>query len=153
MTCGRGSARAGFVLPLALFVVTIVALLASMLLQASLEDLRVARGEVAGARAQAAAESALADLLATAPDSVALGLARGAATTIDLAAGSETTKVAVQSLGGRLVRVTAAARVWSEGVRADAEHVAFLRIIPDSGGPPGSLRYQRLPGWWWAPVP
>lgn len=153
MSHTRRRARPGFVLPLALFVVTVVALIASLLIEASVEDLRVARGDIAAARAQAAAESALADLLAAAPDSAAAGLPRGATGTSTVVAASETTKVAVQSLGGRLVRVTAGARVWSDGVRADAMQVAFLRIVSDSAGPPGSLRYQRLPGWWWAPVP
>ena len=145
--------RRGFALPLALFMLTMIALLAVLLLQSSVAELHVARGELAAARAQAAAESALADALATTPDSAAFGLPRGTIFPAVVAAGAETTRVAVQSLGAGLVRVTAGARVWSGGMRADASRVAFFRIVADSAGAPRSLRYQRLPGWWWAQIP
>jgi Tfp pilus assembly protein PilX len=145
--------RDGFALPLALFMLTIIALLAALLLQGSIDELRVARGEVAAARAQAAAGSALADVLAAIPDSAVLARPRGTITPTVIAAGPETTRVSVQSLGGGLVRVTAGARVWSGGVRADASNAGFFRIVADPAGMPGSLRYQRLPGWWWTQIP
>ena len=153
MTHARAFPRSGFALPLALFMLTIVALVAMILLQGSVEELRVARGEVAAVRAEAAAGSALSDELVTAPDSVALARPRGTITLSISVAGAETTRVARQSLGAGLVRVTAVARVWSGGMRADASSVAFFRIVADSAGTPGSLRYQRLPGWWWAQIP
>ncbi|HEY2850671.1 MAG TPA: hypothetical protein VGI97_12390 [Gemmatimonadaceae bacterium] len=153
MTARRACARAGFALPLALFTLAAIALLAALLLQGSIEDLRLARGDVAFTRAQAAAGSALSDMLAAAPDSASLALPVGSTTAATIVAASETTRVAVQSLGVGVVRVTAASRVWSGGVRADAQNVAFVRVISDSAGVPGSLRYQRLPGWWWAQIP
>ncbi len=145
--------RQGFALPLALFVLTVLALLAALLLQGAVQELRVARGDVAGARAQAAAGSALSDALAATPDSAILALPRGAASTALIATGSDTTRVTVQSLGHRVVRISAAARAWSGGVRADAGTLGFVRVVPNPLGPPGGLRYERLPGWWWAPIP
>lgn len=146
-------ARAGFALPLALFMLTVIGLLAALLLQGSVEELRIARGEVAAARAEGAAVSALADALAATPDSATLALPRGTTTPALLVAGGDTTHVAVQALGRGLVRVTARARVWSGGVRADVVHVAFYRVVPDPSGPAGRLRYEPLPGWWWAQNP
>jgi Tfp pilus assembly protein PilX len=147
------SARRGFALPLALFMLTLIALLAALLLEAAVQELRIARGDVAAARAQAAAGSALSDALGATPDSAVLALPRGAISISLAAAGAETTRVAVQALGNSVVRVTATARAWSGGVRADAGHMGFVRVISDPFGPPGTLRYQRLPGWWWAPIP
>ena len=145
--------RRGFVLPLALFMLTVLGMLAALLLEDSVAELRIARGEVAGARADAAAGSALSDALSSIPDSAMLALPRGTITPSLVAAGGETTRVAVQALGGGVVRVTIAARAWSGGVRAEASNVGLMRIVSDASGPPGSLRYQRLPGWWWARNP
>jgi len=146
-------ARRGFALPLALFMLTVIALLAALLLQGAVQELRVARGDVAGARAQAAAGSALSDALAATPDSAILALPRGAISTTVIATGSDTARVAVQSLGHRVVRISTTARAWSGGVRADAGTLGFVRVVPNPLGPPGGLRYERLPGWWWAPIP
>jgi hypothetical protein len=145
--------RRGFALPLALFMLTVIALLAALLLQGAVQELRIARGDIAEARAQAAAGSALSDALAATPDSAILALPRGATSIAVVATGAETTRVAVQALGHRVIRLTATARVWSGGVRADAGILGFVRVVPNPLGPPGSLRYERLPGWWWAPIP
>jgi hypothetical protein len=145
--------RAGFALPLALFVLLVIALLAAALLEGAVQELRTARGDVAAARAAGVAGSALTDLLGSRPDSALLGRPRGSASTYAIVAGAETTAVTVQSLGAGTVRVVAAARVWSGGARADAAELGFARIVADSAGPPGTLRYRRLPGWWWAQLP
>jgi hypothetical protein len=145
--------RGGFVLPLALFMLLVVALLAAVLLEGAVQELRTARGDVAGARAAAAAGSALTELLASAPDSALLNRPRGSLSTSIVIAGAETTSVTLGPLGGGMVRVVAAARVWSGGARADASALGFVRIVTDSAGPPGSLRYRHLPGWWWAQLP
>lgn len=143
----------GFVLPLALFLLTVIALLAALLVQSSVQDVHIARGELAVARAAAASGSALADALASAPDSAVLARPRGVLVTSLLVTGSDSTHVAVQSLGGGLVRIASGTRIWSGGIRADAVSVGFARIGPDLSGPPGSLSYRRLPGWWWAQIP
>lgn len=140
-------------LPLALFALTVTALLVALLLEGAVQELRVARGEVAAARAQAAAGTALADLLASPPDSALLASPRGTSTVNWVAAGAETTSIAVQALGNRLFKVTAGGRAWFGGVRGDAANTGFARIVPDSAMSPGSLRYRRLPGWWWAQLP
>jgi hypothetical protein len=141
------------VLPLALFMLMALALLVALLFEGAVQELRTARGEVAGARAQAAAATALADQLATHPDSAQLALPRGAVSARIEASGAETTRVVLQSLGGGMVRVSAHARAWSGGMRADAEHTGLFRIVADSAGPPGGLSFRRIPGWWWAQLP
>jgi hypothetical protein len=153
MTRGGRTMRKGFALPLALFMLTVVALLAAALLQGSVDELRIARGEVAAARAEAASESALAGLLGTAPDSTILALPPGTTVPGLVAAAAETTHVVIQILGTGLVRVAASAVSWSGGLRADATEVAFMRVVADPSGTPGSLRYERLPGWWWVRNP
>jgi hypothetical protein len=131
----------------------LIALLAAILLDGAVQELRIARGDLAESRAQAASGSALADLIASRPDSAVLARPRGAVSLASIAAGAETTTVAVQSLGSGLMRMTADARAWFGGVRGNAASVGFVRIVADSAGPPGTLRYRRLKGWWWAQIP
>lgn len=150
---GRLPERRGFVLPLALFTLTVTALLVALLLEGAVQELRVARGEVAAARAQAAAGTALADLLASAPDSALLARPRGIVAYTSIVISAETTRVALQALGNRLFKLTAGARAWYGGVRGDAANTGFAQIVTDSTGSPGSVRYRRLPGWWWAQLP
>ena len=119
----------------------------------NIEELRVAHGDEALARAQAAAESALADLLSSPADSDFLSLPRGASRVSVRAHAGDTVRVTVQPLGGGLGRVVTAARSWSGGVRADVGTLALLRAVPDSTAAPATLRFHRIPGWWWAPVP
>ncbi|HEV8410787.1 MAG TPA: hypothetical protein VGQ30_09780 [Gemmatimonadaceae bacterium] len=145
--------RAGFVLPLALFVLALGAMLAALLLEGAVQELRMARGDVAVARAQAGAGTALAAFLASAADSATLARPRGTIVASVAGAGAETTTVTVQSLGNGVLRVIAGTRVWSGMQRGDAANVGFVRITRDSAGAPGSLHYVRLPGWWWAQVP
>jgi Tfp pilus assembly protein PilX len=153
MRLARPEPRRGFVLPLALFMLLVIALLAAALLEGAVQELRTARGDLAGARAAAAAGSALTDLIASRPDSALLALPRGSISTSVAIAGAETTAVTLQAMGAGTVRATTVARVWAGGARADASALGFVRIIPDSAGPPGSLRYRHLPGWWWAQLP
>lgn len=153
MTAPGSFARRGFVLPLALFMLMVMALFVALLLEGAVQELRIARGDVAGARAQAAAGTALSDFLASHPDSALLARPRGFFASGSSTAGADTTRVTLQSLGNGMLRVTASARVWSGGARGDAANLGFVRIVPDSSGSPGSLRYRRLPGWWWAQLP
>lgn len=151
---GRAVAgRRGFVLPLALFMMLVIALLTAGLLDAAVQELRSARGDVVAARALAGAGTALSDFLASRPDSARLARPRGAVESWAVEGAADTTQVVVQALGNGMLRVTATARVWSGGLRGDAANVGFVRIVPDPGGAPGSLRYRRLPGWWWAQLP
>jgi hypothetical protein len=140
-------------LPLALFMMMAIALLTALLLDGAVQELRSARGDVAAMRAEAAAGTALADLLASRPDSALLASPRGAVATGSVAAGADTTRLTIQSLGNGMLRVTAGARAWSGGVRGDASTLGYVRIGPDSSGPPGTLRFRRLPGWWWSQLP
>jgi hypothetical protein len=149
----RPDLRRGFVLPLALFMLLVIALLTAILLEGAVQELRTARGGVAAARAAAAAGSGLTTLLVSRPDSTTLVRPRGSLSAATTVSGAETTAVTLQSLGSGTFRAVSSARVWYGGVRADASVLGLIRILPDSAGPPGSLRYGRLPGWWWAPLP
>ena len=149
----RAPGRCGFALPLACFALVVLALLVALLLDGAVQELRGSRGDVALARAQAAAESALADLLSAPADSAFVALPRGDMRESLLLHSGDTVRVTVQALGGGLVRVVTAARAWSLGVRADAGTLALLRVFADSLGAPPALRFRRLPGLWWAPLP
>jgi Tfp pilus assembly protein PilX len=147
------ASRAGFALPLALFAILVLTIFVGLLFDLGVQEVRVARGQVATARAQAAAESAFADLLDTRADSSLLLAAIGTARQSTLAGREDTAVVVLQALGGATVRVSITARAWSGAIRGDVGMVAFLRVLRDSSGPPGALQFRRLPGWWWAPIP
>src|SRR5882757_2690709 len=118
MRAARRNER-GFALLMALFLLLSMAFLVAILLDGALQELRASRGDLAAARAQAAAGSALSDLLASHPDSALLALPRGAVLYPAASAaitGGDTTRVSIQSLGGGLVRCLASAHVWSGGV-------------------------------------
>lgn len=140
-------------LPLALYVLVAVAFLAALVLERGLQELRMARGELAAASATAAGESVLADLLRLPADSALLAAPRGSAVRLPVAAGAESASVAVQPLGGGLLRVVTTARASSGGVLADVAAVAFIRAVPEAASFPPVVRLHRLRGWWWAPIP
>ena len=144
--------RSGFALPFALMVLVVGAMLVSLILDGGVQELRTSRGELAAARAEAAAGSALADLFAAPPDSAFASLSRGAGIQTVLVSGADTARLTLQALGGSLARVVVTARSWSGGVRADAGALAFLELSPIAG-PPSSSHFSRIPGWWWAVYP
>jgi hypothetical protein len=146
--------RRGFALTLALVVLIVLALVVSLLLDAAVQELRTARGEVASTRVQALLESALADVLASPLDSAFLALPRGAARqSVVVSGGRDTTIVSLQALGESRVRALVTARSYSGSVRTGAAIVAFLLVVPDPAGAGGELMVRRVAGWWWAPVP
>ena len=142
----------GFALPLVLLALIALVLLTAILLDEDVQELRAARGDVAMSRAEAAAESAFADLLSSDIDSGLVGAARGWRRSSLVAAGGDTVRTELQALGGAMFRLVVGARSRSAENRADARNVLFLRLRPDSGGGTSGLRFQRLPGWWWAPA-
>jgi hypothetical protein len=150
---GSTRLRTGFALAVALLALVVLALVAALLLDAALQELRASRGDVALVRAEAASESALADLISAPVDSAVSRLPRGAARESVRVTAGDTVRLTVQSLGGGLVRAVLAARARAAGARADVTTLALLRMQPDSGPPPALLRYRRLPGWWWAHIP
>jgi hypothetical protein len=149
----RARRRCGFALPLAILALIVLALLVALLLDGAVQQLRGSRGDVALARAQGAAESALADFLSAPVDSAFAVLPRGGVRPSLLIDSGDTVRVSVQALGGGLLRVVTTARTWSLGVRADAGTFALLRILTDSLAAPPALRFRRVPGLWWAPLP
>ena len=148
----RPSGRPGFALPFALMVLVVGAMLVSLILDGGVQELRTSRGELAAARAEAAAGSALADLLTAPPDSTFASLGRGGAIQTVLVTGADTARLTLQALGGNLARVVVTARSWSGGVRADAGALAFLELSLGAG-PPSTSHFSRIPGWWWAVYP
>lgn len=146
------SRRPGFALPFALMVLVVGAMLVSLILDGGVQELRTSRGDLAAARAEAAAGSALADLLAAPPNSSFASLGRGGAIHSVLVSGADTVRLTLQALGGNLARVVVTARSWSGGVRADAGALAFL-VVSFEAGPPSTSHFSRIPGWWWAVYP
>ncbi len=145
--------RAAFALPLALIALVAVALLVAILLDAAVQDLRVGRGDLGGARADAVAETALADFL-VAPAAAGFGSSpRGSITQRTVVVHADTADLTVQVLGGDMARVVVAGRAWTNGIRSDAASVAFVRAFPSGAGAPPPLYFRRIPGWWWTPAP
>lgn len=149
----RAGRRPGFALPLALLALVVLSLVVALLLDGALQELRASRGEGALVRAQAASASALAELLSAPADSAFLLLPRGASRTTVRTAAGDTVRVTLQSLGGGLARAVVAARSWSGGAGADATTLAWFWVLPDSAPAVATLRFRRLPGSWWAPLP
>lgn len=147
------SCRRGFALPLALFALLTVLMLVTLVLDAAIQELRASRGGLAATRAAAAVESAMSELLDSSTDSLLLSSAPGTARMSVTASGAaDTVSVAVQRLGGRMVRTMVTATARASGVRGAAGAVAYLSISTDSTAVAG-LRLRRLPGAWWAPFP
>src|ERR1019366_5613880 len=121
-------ARRGFVLPLALFMLMVMALLVALLLEGAVQELRIARGDVAGARAQAAAGTALADFFASHPDSALLARPRGFIASGSNTAGADTTRVTLQSLGNGTLRDPPGA--FGPGASRAGGGLSFRRSIP-----------------------
>lgn len=150
---GPSALRRGFALPLALFALVVLAMLSAFLLDGALQEVRISRGDVALASAQAAAETGLADVLVAPADTSLSSTARGTLWQSVAAHGADTVRVTMRFLGGGLIQTITSARSWSLGVRADASTLALLRVQPDSAPGSATLRFHRLPGWWWARVP
>lgn len=148
----RRRRREGVALPLALFALLTLALLISLLLDAAMQEYRSSGGDIASVRASAAAERGLALWLSGPVDSAVAALPRGGLTATALP-GPDSVALVVQSLGGALARLTVSARVWSDGVRADAGAVALVRFELDTTVAPALFRPHPLPGWWWTPNP
>lgn len=145
--------RGGFALPLTMFLLMVVGLLVGLLLDASVQELRVARGGLVAVQAQAAAESAIAGLMASPADSGLLSASRGQARQSLMTSARDTVRVTLQALGGGMVRVVAEARAWSGAIRADSRSISFFRLRADSGRGAIVLRIRPLPSWWWAQIP
>jgi hypothetical protein len=144
--------RRGFALALALLALIVISMLVALVLDAAVQEIRVARGDLGAARARAASETETAALLASTPDSALLAMPRGGATRQVRVSGGDTVTITVQALGGARLRAVVAARSWAGGVRADAGSVVFLRIATDTAAHGAGLRMRRFPGWWWAPL-
>jgi len=148
-----GPGRRGIVLPLALLVLVAVALLAALLFDAGVQEVRAARGGVAAARAMAALERALADLMTAPLDSAVLAPTPGTVTrTVNVGPG-DSADVVVQAIGRGTVRVVIRAGAREARARAAEGVVAFLRVVADSSEGVPVLRLRPLPGWWRAPLP
>ena len=135
---------------MALVALLVVAMLGAIALDASLQDLRLARGGRARVNALGLAESALSPQIDAPTDSAWLRALPGSVRQQRSVVGRDTVVVSLVRLGGRFVRASSAARSRVGGGRGDAGIVAFLFIVADTGG---GLSLQRLPGWWWAPDP
>ena len=148
----RGQRR-GFLLPLSLLVLTVLLIAAGALVDASLHELRMARDSALSVRAELTTDDALASILSSGIDSAFSLASRGVVRRSLAVNGKDSVITVLQSLGGSLVRASVSARVRDAGRRADARVIAFLMVVPDSAGPAGALRLQRLPGRAWTTDP
>jgi hypothetical protein len=141
------------VLPLALLVLLAIALLVAILMDIAVQELREGRGDLVSARAEAVVATALADFLAAPAAADFAAWPRGATSQSTTVIGADTAQIMVQALGGGLARVLVAGHAWMGGIRADAASMAFVRAFVVGSGTPPPLRFRRIPGWWWTPIP
>ena len=140
-------------LPLALVVLVAIALLAALLFDAGLEELRAARSDLARVRAASLADGALAGLIETPGDSALETLAVGESQRTTVPAGGDSAELSVQPIGGSLLRVTVVARVANGRSRTREGALAFTRLTVDTVGGARALRLRPLAGWWRSPLP
>ena len=140
--------RRGFVVALALLVLVAVALLASLLFEAGIEELRAGHADLARVRAASLVEEGLADIVAPPADSTLAGMPRGGWRRRTSATGNDSTLLSLQALGGSVFRITVESRVIAAGARARQWTVAFVRLTVDSAGGRRTFRMRPIDDWW-----
>ena len=98
-------------------------------------------------------EGALTDLVGTPGDSALEAMPVGGSRRATIPAGSDSTTVTVQSIGGSLFRLTVVARVTAGVARARQGTVAFVRLVADTSGGVRTTRLRPVAGWWRSPLP
>jgi hypothetical protein len=136
-----------------LVVLVAIALLAALLFDAGVEELRAARSELVRVRAASAMDGVLADVIGTAGDSALEAMPVGGSQRATFAAGNDSTDVSVQAIGRSLLRLTVVARVTAGRTRARQGTVAFVRLVADTTGGVRTIWMRPLASWWRSPLP
>jgi hypothetical protein len=134
-------------------VLVAIALLAALLFDAGVEELRAARSDLARVGAASLAEGALAALIEAPGDSALETLAVGGSQRTTVPAGGDSAELSVQPIGGSLLRVTVVAHVATGRSQTRQGALAFTRLTVDTMDGVRTLRLRPLAGWWRSPLP
>ena len=144
--------RDGFAAPLAVVTLVASSLLALLLLEAALGEVRSGAAEIAEARVTAAAETALTDALARRLDSSVLQLAPGSLVWQQSSVSRDSVVARIQVLGGAVARIVVTARSREPRLRVFAGIRAYVSFRP-SLIVPGEVELAPLGADWWAATP
>lgn len=142
----------GFALPLAVMLLVAVSLIAALLFDAALGHLRTGAAELGQARAESAAETALAAALAVRLDTSTASLAPGALLVSSVSPGPGAASTFVHKLASPFARVVIRAQFAGGHLRVSAGRVAIVVLAADSAVP-GELRMRPAGGPWLVAVP
>ena len=150
--CGRSDApgRSGFAVPLAVVLLIAIALMASLLLEAALGELRAGSAARAESRVVVAAESALARTIATRLDTAVLNLPAGALAVSETRVAAESVHVQVQVVQPGLARLMVMAAAGATGIRVFAGRTALVVFRRDSLVSADVMMLPIGPDWWTA---
>lgn len=146
------SVRLGFAAPLAIVMLIAVALLALLMLEGALGEMRAGSAIASEARVAGKAESALAGVLARRFDTSVVSLPQGSVVVDEATGGADSVRSMVQLAGGGLARVIVRVQSAGPGVRVFAGRDAFAVLRPHPSVP-GELVLQPLAGNWWLSTP
>jgi hypothetical protein len=141
------------VLLLALVALLAVVLLAALLFDSGLDEVRSARADFARARAASDMERALADLMSAPPDSALAAMPVGRSRAAVARSGFDSTSTTVQPIGHSILRLTVTAHVTVGGARARQGTVAFALLASDTVAGMGTPRLRPIGGAWRFPLP
>jgi hypothetical protein len=144
--------RAGFAAPLAIVMLIAVALLALLMLEGALGEVRSSSAVASEARVVGKAESALAGMLGRTFDSTAASFPAGAVLAQESTGGVDSVHAVVQLAGGGVARVVVRVRSTGGAIRVLAGRQAFAALRPHPSLP-GELILAPLAGNWWVTTP
>jgi hypothetical protein len=147
-----GASRAGFAAPLAVTMLIAVALLALLLIEGALGEVRASSATAAEARVAAAAESGLADLVARRFDSTVLALPSGALVWQGALPSADSVIGRVEVLGAGIARLVITARSGNAKLRVIAGIRGFVTLAA-SPTLPGAVVLAPLADNWWVATP
>lgn len=147
-----GARRGGFAVPLAVVLLIAVALMASLLLEAALSELRAGSAARAESRVVVAAESALAQGMAVRLDTAVLRLTAGARPLSQTRVEAESVRVELQVVQPGLARLLVSATSGATGIRVSVGRTALVSFRRDSLIP-GEVVLSPIGPDWWIAVP
>jgi hypothetical protein len=129
-----------------------VALLALLMIEGALGEVRSGSAVAAEARVVGKAETALADMLSRGFDSSVVSLPAGHVLLQESTGGTDSVYALIQLAGGRLARVAIRVRSMAAGIRVFAGRQAFVSIRANPAVP-GEVVLAPLAGNWWVTTP
>jgi hypothetical protein len=146
------SHRPGFAAPLAIVMLIAVALLALLMVEGALGEVRAGSAVAAEARVIRRAETVLAEMLARGFDSSVVSLPSGSVLLHESTGGPDSAFAVIQLAGGGIARVAITVRSAGSGVRVFAGRQAFVSLRPNPDVH-GELILSPLAGNWWVTTP